>query len=288
MIVKILSRHSPTYASLINYILKESKNMGEGPQIFTHNIRSKNVLEWEKEFVENESFRLHERANSIYAYHEIISFSSNENKAEISREMIEDISRKYIALRGNDGLIIGAVHRDTDAVHIHFMSSGLAFRTGKAFRLSRSKMLTLKSDLQKYHIQKYPSLTHSICEHGTNKPYYLQHEWQAQQRGQRNTVKPDISQTVQSCFNRASTQENFLHLLRDTGLHHYERKGKAQGIISSDGMKFRFTRLGLDIEKLKALPKDMTEEQKALNEIQALRQLRNEKSNNKQFNEIVR
>jgi len=271
MIVKILSRHNPSYASLIDYILKEAKTTEKEYQIFTHNIRSENQKEWVQEFKENESFRLQYRKNSVMAYHEIISISSLENKNEISREMLDDLVRKYIELRGKDGMYIGAVHHDKNHIHIHFMSSGLAFRTGKAFRLSRSDLQTLKVDLQKYHILKYPSLQKSICEHGTNKPYYSQREWQVMQREQRSLQKTGIRETINSCFSKATSQQEFLSLLRDSELYHYERKGKAQGIVSKDGMKFRFSRFGINIS---TLAKDLREEQKTLNEIQELRQSR--------------
>ena len=288
MIVKILARHSPSYASLIDYILNENKSNGHESQIFTHNIRSEWQSDWVDEFKENEAFRLHPRANNVYAYHEIISFSSKESSENISKEVLSDIANKYIELRGNEGIYIGNVHFDKNHVHIHFISSGLAFRSGKAFRLSHSKLQSLKVDLQQYHLHKFPSLVHSICEHGNNKTKYSQREWQAKQREQRNLSKTDISQKVQSCFAKATSLREFLHLLRDAGLHHYERRGKVQGIISPDGIKFRFTKLGIDTMKLNSLTLDTKEEMKVLKEIDNLRQNMKDKSNNKQLNNLER
>jgi len=253
MIVKVLTRHNPSYGSLIDYILKESKSKDREPQVFTHNVRSDNPKQWEQEFAENESFRLHNRSDKVMLYHEILSFSSNENTKAISKEVLEDIAGKYIELRGRDGMMIGATHHDKDHVHIHFMSSGVGFRTGKAYRISRPKLQQLKVELQKYHRERYPELTKSNCEHGANKPYYNQKEYQAIKRDERSLHKGSITKEVQQCFVKSHSQEDFFTRLQEAGLHYYERKGQPQGIIASDGMKFRFSRLGISQQQIKSL-----------------------------------
>jgi hypothetical protein len=254
MIVKVLSRHSATYKSLIDYILNEDKSKGQKSDVITHNIRSQNREDWHKEFAENESFRLYQRKDSIRLYHEVLSFSANENTEAITKELLADITRKYIELRGANGMYIASPHFDQEHVHIHIMSSGLAFRTGKAFRIALPELQKLKVELQKYHIEKYPALTQSTCKHNANLPYTKHREWQATQRDVRNTIKGTIAEQVRSCYETATSQHTFLERLREAGLHHYERKGLAQGIVLDDGMKFRFTRLGISQEQIKALP----------------------------------
>jgi hypothetical protein len=58
-IVKILSRHSPSYKSLIQYILRyiidEKKTHKE--HIYTNNLRADTIPGFIKEFIENEAFR---------------------------------------------------------------------------------------------------------------------------------------------------------------------------------------------------------------------------------------
>lgn len=269
MIVKILSRHTPSYSSLIKYILREDK--GEKLQFFTHNLRSNSIQGWTQEYLVNESFRKSNRSDQVYLYHDILSFSANEDSAMITPELLASIAQKYIELRGFEGMYIGAVHRDKTHVHVHFCTSGVAFRTGKAMRLSRSKLHTLKMDLQNYHTHKYAELNQSICDHGSGKAYLTDREWQTKHNGRRNLVKADIFNVVTSCFSKATSQKEFLSLLRDSGLHHYERNGKAQGITSDTGMKFRFSRLGID---LGALRKDNREEQNMLRALFALRKER--------------
>lgn len=267
MIVKILARHSPSYASLIKYILRE----GNG-EVVRHNLRSDSVPGWTEEYLRNESQRKHERKGQVYVYHDILSLSANEDTNVVTSEVLRGIAQKYIELRGTEGIYLGAVHRrDRDHVHIHFCVSGTAFRTGNAMRLSRLGLQKLKSDLQDYHLRVYPELTHSVCEHGSHKRYYSPQEWYRGEKERRHHMKDALVKTAQACFGNATTQKDFLHLLRDAGLHHYERNGHAEGITTEGGMKFRFSRLGVAFD---ALRNDDKEEQRVLRHLRALREER--------------
>ncbi len=226
------------------------------------------------EFKENESYRKRKRQpNSILIYHEIISFGTSDN---VSREIAEDIARAYMKLRGYTGMFAGAVHEEKDNIHVHVMASGLHLRTGKAFRLSRTDLQHLKQGIQKYHLDKYPEIAHSNCEHGRGKQNKNDKQWHFQKR---NDLKIEVEETVTKCLKKASTKREFLELLRGQDFHHYERNhdGLVTGIIAGN-RKFRFNRLGIDLERLQALPIDLIEEERTLAEIEALRRTRNERS----------
>src|ERR1043166_3434687 len=132
MIVKILSRHSPSYRNLIDYILQN----GKVGQVITHNLRSDEPEGWTNEFLENESYRKHLRKGQVYLYHEILSFSNEEESEDITPEMLDDIARKYIELRGTEGVYLASVHTDKDHRHIHFCTSGVKLRPAQAMRMS--------------------------------------------------------------------------------------------------------------------------------------------------------
>ncbi len=272
MIYKILSRHSASYSNLISYILNEEKVLDER-NIITHNLKSNDIKEWTKEFIVNESFRERERKDQVYFYHELLSFSKFD-KEQITIEKVRDIANKYMDERGRNGMYLGAIHQDRDHIHVHFCVSGLAFRTGKAFRLSKQDLQRTKINIQEYHKAKYPELSKSICEHGKGKEYVTDREYYAQQRNDRTLFKEQIRQTVLNCYTQSKTQQEFLDLLQKENLHHYERDGKAQGIVYED-MKFRFSRLGIEKEDLHRLPdklpEEKVEEQKVMDEIEALR-----------------
>ena len=216
-----------------------------------------------REFIENEAFRRYSRADQIHLFHEIVSFGADEDKEAITPETIDDMAKEYMRLRGNTGVILGAPHFDKNHVHLHFCVSALQYRTGMSFGLNKSQLLELKQSFQDYHKHHYPELTKSAPNHG-NRTRYINHaQWHKQQREQ-------IIATVQQCLAQATSQQNFLELLRINELHHYERNGIATG-IEYDGAKFRFSRL-LEKDQFEALPIDRSEEETALAEIRAVRE----------------
>jgi hypothetical protein len=262
-IVKVLSRHSPSYASLIKYILRyivndEKTDMG---QMYTNNLRSNTMTGYIKEFMENEAFRKYSRTDQVHLFHEIVSLGASEDKNVITPAMIDDLAREYMRLRGNTGVMLGAAHRDRDHIHLHFCVSALHYRTGLSFGLNKSQLLELKQSFQKYHTQHYPELTKSFPNHGGRTRTINHAQWHRQQRAQ-------ILETVQQCFVEAKSKLQFLELLRARELHHYERNGNPTG-IEYDGTKFRFSRL-LPDKQFENLPNDRTEEDKVLAEIQAI------------------
>lgn len=272
-IVKILVRHSPSYASLVRYILNEAK-MSKA-EIYTHNLRSDTIVGYVKEFIENEAFRRQSRSDQVYLFHEIISFNANEDSTALTPEIINDIAREYIRLRGIEGVILGAMHRDTEHVHLHFCVSALKFRTGTSFGLSKAKLHQLKIQIQNFHRQKYPEISQSFPQHGIGRPYVKDRAWQAAHRIDRARVKEQITGMVRICFAKATSQKEFLEFLREENFHYYERNGVPTG-IEHDGTKFRFSRL-LEAGQFETLPIDLTEEEKVLAEIRSIREQRAEK-----------
>lgn len=263
-VVKILARHNPSYRSLINYILKEQN---EKPQIITHNLHTVDPILSAREFLENETFRATTRSDQVFLYHEIISFS-NLDSQKIYPEMLEDLGRKYIEYRGNEGVYFGAVHKDRDHIHLHFCVSGTKLYTGSAMRLSKGNLKELKINFQEYQKQKYPELEKSVCEHGKGKPYQQSKEYY---KNQRTTMKANIEEIVKTCLEKADTQKEFLELLRENDIHHYERKtGEPTGVVFENS-KYRFTSLDMDMNRFRSLPIGHEEDKKALKELEDLR-----------------
>jgi hypothetical protein len=264
-IVKILARHSPSYASLIRYILRYIVNEEkiEKAPMYTNNLRSSDIAGYVAEFIENEAFRRHSRSDQIHLFHEIVSFHADESKDAITPAMIDDLAREYMRLRGDTGVMLGAVHRDREHFHIHFCVSALHYRTGMSFGLNKHQLQELKVSFQGYHNQHFPELAKSFPAHGRGGISLTHGQWHAQQREQ-------IMQIVQQCFDRATSQGGFLNLLRDADLHHYERNGAPTG-IDYGGARFRFSRL-LEGRQFTDLQVERSEADKALVEIRAVRE----------------
>jgi hypothetical protein len=259
-IIKILSRHSPSYSSLINYILNESKI--DKSQVYTHNMRSNDIKGYIQDFIGNEAVRKQFRSDQVFMYHEIFSFNASENNAALTRDVIDNLIQEYIRLRGHAGVILAAPHFDKEHVHVHFCVSALQYRTGKSFGLSKAQLRELKVSFQQYHKLHFPEIEKSFPEHGKGSRYVSHAKWHREQREK-------IVDTIRRCFALATSQQHFLNLLREQDLHYYERNGKATG-IEHDGLKFRFSRL-LEEKQFESLAVDKTEEEKTLAEIQSIR-----------------
>jgi|MDTD01.2.fsa_nt_gb hypothetical protein len=274
MIIKLLPRHSvAAFRTLTNYILNHEKSVDYSPVLITHNLRGNDKESWIKQFYENEAlYRKTKHSRSIYCYHEILSVAAADRES-VTPEMLRDLGQKYIELRGKDAIYLGYAHYDKEHVHIHFQVSGLKYRQSKAHRLSREDLQSLKIEYQNYHKEVYPELNKSICEHGAGREYLTNQEYQYKARTQRTLVKEDVAKTVRVCFDKARTQNEFLELLTEVGLPHYERKNKnmATGVVYN-GLKFRFSRLGIEQHELEKLPVDLSPEQQALDEIRAIRE----------------
>jgi len=239
-------------------------------RFYTSNLRGNNINEFVQEFITNEAFRRQRRLDQVRIFHEIISFNSAENKDVITDAMIDDLAHTYMRLRGDTGVMLGAVHKDKNHMHLHFCVSALHYRTGKSLGLNKTQLRELKQSFQEYHKQHYPELSKSFPEHGKDTRYVSHSAWHRQQRKQ-------IIGIVQQCFAQATSQRDFLELLRDRELHHYERNGKPIG-IEYDGLKFRFSRL-LPENQFESLPIERSEEYRVLAEIQAVRDRQHEREN---------
>lgn len=269
-IVKILSRHGPSCASLIRYILRyivDERKVDDKP-VYAQNLRSSSVSGYVREFVENEAFRRHSRSDQIHLFHEIVSFHADESREAITPAMTDDLAHEYMRLRGDTGVMLGSVHRDREHVHIHFCVSALHYRTGKSFGLNKRQLRELKQSFQDYHKQHFPELTKSFPAHGRGGISLTHAQWHAKRRD-------EITHTVRQCFDRSATQNEFLALLRDANLHHYERGGIPAG-VTHGGVKLRFSRL-LEGREIEALPVERGGEERALAEIWSIRERRCER-----------
>lgn len=269
-IVKILSRTEPTYQSLINYIIK-----GSNEPLILKNIRSHEKKGQILAFIENETFRKSNRKNQVYMYHEIVSFSDQESTVMLTPVILRKLGEHYVKLRGEDNLLIGAIHRDKNHIHIHFAVSGLKYRTGKSARLSKSELLRLKQEFQKFHNQEL-GITKSNPEHGKNRLYLNDKERYTIFKNFRNRDIANLNEIIKICLSKARSKREFFDMLMDHDLAYYERKGVPVGLIKGE-KKYRFSNLDLDKTKFERLKENKEEFEGMLKEIERLRERRGSK-----------
>lgn len=274
-IVKILTRSTPSYGSLIDYLQKEGKGRGgTRPEIITHNFRGTTRDEWLQEFKENEAWRQRPRSNQIYLYHEIISFH-HKDAATITRDMLEAMTEEYINLRGPDGMYLCAIHDFEDKQpHVHCAVSGVKFKTGMAHRLTKETLRELKVNLQEFQKDRWEKeMSHSLPNHGAGREYQTDAEYFLQKRkNERTNAKETLQRQVAEIYKEAKSQADYLQRLQNAGFLYYERNGVPTGIMLEDSdLKFRFSRLETPLEEL---PVERSEEERVLEEIRAIREAR--------------
>ncbi len=269
MILKNLTRRSNT-GQLVNYLFKQEKDNKPKP-ILKHNLRSRTTKGWTKELDKNFELRLNRRKDSIRLHHTIISFS-NKDKKQINPELLKDIAKKYIELRGKENIYIASSHHDKEHIHLHIVMSSTKLITGESNRISRQEFRDLKLALDEYQKAKYPELLNSLPSHGKSQKLQLSDpELKLQDREGKLSQKQELLETVQTVFGRSKSIDNFLSELKSEGYNTYSRGGKVYGVEDESGRHYRFNTLGFDLKKLEELDGQAQEEARQLQELANLR-----------------
>lgn len=257
-----------------NKLLKNNKAGGQKDMesiVIKHNIRSRSVNGYIREFQETEALRQHVRKDNVKAFHHIISFNRLDSE-HINENMLRDIARHFIELRSDNSLHVGAVHFDRDnTIHMHLIMSGVQYQTGLGNRISRQEFQQLKVEMQKYQIEKYPQLTHSLPEHGKSKNGKTnEHGPEKIKNAERNLDKDNLVALLRTIYEKSTSKEHFLSQINDSGHEVYYRNDRPQGVKFDGDRKFRFSNLGFT-EKLQALELKQSKQEKSLNELEELR-----------------
>lgn len=214
--------------------------------LVSHNLKGNRIDGWVAQLAENETYRKRKRKDSVILTHEILSWH-RDDASKITAEKMQDMVREYIKRRGSTGMYIAVPHYDKEHYHVHILVSGVAYKTGKAMRMSRKEFGDLKKGIQEYQQEKYPELSRSVVEHGKKrKARVSEKEYQVRKRTGKLSKREIVRREVQECFRQAPSQDLFLARLKACKLPFYARGGKVSGVIV-DGRKYRFKGLGIDL-----------------------------------------
>ena len=247
---------------------EDIKEVKEQPFIIKHNIRANDIDGFIREFKENEGNRLNHRVNEVKIYHSILSWS-NLDSHKITDEMLRDMANKYIELRGKNNLYLGSKHTDRDHLHIHLCVSASDIN-GKASRMSKEQFQDLKIKLQEYQKEKYPELIHSLPEHTKERAQkYDRDDFKNKKHAERGSVKQSLYQCIETL--KANSTKELFQGLEPAGFAPYYRAGRLAGLQHEDGLKFRFSRLPIDLDKLIEKDIQLEKEAEELASIQRIR-----------------
>lgn len=246
MIIKSMSRKTPTFDQLVNYM--NSHSAGPAFDIF-HNSYPVNDDSLIRDFEQNAAF-VPRRKNGVYLYHEILSVTTTpEISLEKQKEKLKEIAEEYIQRRSPRNMVFGALHDDaTTNLHYHFVISSNELGKPKKTRLSKQKFDGLKKDFEQWVISQYPELNQEISInkgreiHLTNKGAELKRR--TGKTPQRDVVKERLS----TLFDISRSKQELFAFLEAENLELYVR-GKTIGFKDiGSGRKYRVKTLGLNAE----------------------------------------
>ena len=248
MIVKLHRWKKPDFNKLISYIDKDKGRSKDNTHAIFHNISETTVPGAIRDFQENDCYRK-KRKNGVSVYHEIISFHENDS-SKITPEILEDIARKYIQIRGESALCFAKPHLHDKHLHIHFAFSGTECFSSKTLRLNNKDFRRVKMQIEAYQLKKYPELTHSIVYHKSKrkKKNRSDREYQLKKRTDRETDKEIIQKLFEKAFRKSNSFEIFLETLTKRGIEIYKYRERINGIIYND-RKYKFSSLGFGPER---------------------------------------
>lgn len=156
---------------LLNYLFHSNEKVRDGKgdlHYMTQHLRGSSIEEWVEEWDGNEAYRTQRRRNSVWAYHDVLSFHEKDS-AYLNQAVIQDLLFTYLNKRAPGALALGVVHYDTEHIHLHLCFSGIEAYTGRSNRISKSDFARIKKEVQEFQKSKYPELMHSIVEHGKSR-----------------------------------------------------------------------------------------------------------------------
>jgi hypothetical protein len=246
MIIKSMSRKSVSFGQLLEYM---NKGDAKKHPALLHNLKvpDDDPRQIEKELLDNYRYA-RDRKNGVVLYHEVLSFSEKDREG-VTLKILEDLGRYYLDRRAPNALAYAKAHLETGNPHLHILVTGNEIESRKKVRLSRSEFGKIKRELEAYQREKYPELSHSLCQTVSRKPEGVHRtpgENERQRRIKRPNEKDRIFEVVNPILSRSESREDFIKDLEASGFRFYTR-GKNHGVQdAATGRKYRFKTLGLD------------------------------------------
>lgn len=269
MIVKTLSINEKSkyrIKSLVKYVLDDGQERTNHYESFVilNNIYTLDRTKIHKEFLANDTFRK-KRKNGVCYFHEILSISPKD-AAHVTDDMLEDLTLKYIEIRGaKQALVLAKRHIEKSHRHVHLLISATGYKSHKSLRLDNENFRRVRLEIEAYQQKVYPELEFSIAylnkerkranKKQADKNSRFQKEYQMKLRldNKKPTKKEILQQRVSKILEASSYPKEFLNLLeKEPDFTLYQTRGKITGIIF-EKRKFRFTTIGIpkkDLQKL--------------------------------------
>ncbi len=243
MIIKSMSRSSASFASLYDYLTRDSDFELDGYNLYSSPHDRNAIVD---EFMKNADFLQRARGKN-YLYHEIISLSKNNLPSQEQQKILQDLAQEYLSKRAGQHLAFTALHKDKEHMHIHLMISANEITGDKRIRFSKDSFASIQKDLENYLNERYPQLNpteHYQKSKGDKKTPRKEQEMKSHNK--KSSRKDELCETLRTVFEKATSEEYFKNTLKNRGMEFYVR-GKTAGIVFEE-KKYRLNTLGLQTE----------------------------------------
>ncbi len=214
------------------------------------------------EFLKNAK-HLKKRKNGVVLYHFVLSFSKIDSP-NITDEMLMDIMKKFIELRGiENNVVLGKIHSHESHKHIHVFSSSNPLESSSPVRINRNQLKTLCRSMEEYQLERYgKAMGNSIVK--LNRPLiekvdYVKRDRTKRHRkevamkerlGNRKTRKEVAKEMLDNLLAQADSFNDFVNYLKDhMDFELYSYRSKTRGVIYL-GKKYRWSTLNIDASRL--------------------------------------
>lgn len=243
MIIKSMSRKSPSFDQLTGYMLApKGAHIGVAHNLPACRLTPENII---AEFTDNHAL-LPGRVNGNALYHEILALPPNidvPKKQQIAA--LKQIAKRYLDLRASQQLAVGVIHAETAHIHMHLMISSNAVLSKKRVWMHKKEFADIQREIEAHKIQHFPELgsTRLFAEQERAVKKGIR-EKAASLRSGNPSHKEQLAADVANVLEKARSREALHSALQQQGLTLYQR-GRSVGIMTEGGRRYRLTTLGL-------------------------------------------
>ena len=180
---------------------------------------------------------LKDRKNGNVLYHEILSFSAGYRlEGEALARAVADIGQEYLRQRAAKQMAFGAVHWDTDHIHLHLMVSANEVGKRERVRLSKADFAEVQKAVEAYTLTHYPELGQTRIydrERSKERLKTQVHEQAMKARTGAPSRKEALKSRLHSLLERATNAAELGQFLQAEGMEIYVR-GKSTGVLVRD------------------------------------------------------
>ena len=164
---------------------------------------------------------------------------------------VADVGQEYLRHRAPNQMAFGAVHFDTDHIHLHLMISANEVGKRERVRLTKAEFAEIQKTVEAFTLARYGELAQTRVYDRDRPRERLKTEVREQAMKARTGApsrKESLKGKLHGLFERASSLADLEQSLQAEGLSFYTR-GKSRGIVErlADGSerRHRLSTLGL-------------------------------------------